>query len=328
MNKDMVPTVPTPNTIAGALYGMADTLRGAFKDGELALTPETARDMIVSLRSAASNVGLLFSLEADEEGHYNLKTMGHVWMLADLLKAGDMVPSSYKSPEQVAIGLMKAGEIGVEPISGLGNIMIINNRPSVWGDLAQALVQRTGAIADHFKEEVGERPAPGLALKDWPDSYGWRVGFSRVGQGTAYVQTYTVADAKRAGLWMNTKKQPWITDPSTMLFNRARARALRDGFSDKLFGMGIIEEQRDFAAESPSLIGHSGGGSMLDADEPVTEVGNAMPNYEDREPPQEPQEGEEPEPTTDAAQEQPEAAQEPATDAQEGDDDQPSLLRE
>lgn len=279
----------TPHLIANNLQSAESMLRDldALDEGQL----KTLRRMLLA---AASNVRLLFELEADpDSGEFRLQNYGQAWMLADLLKAGDMVPSSYKTQEQVVVGLMKSMEIGVSPISGLANIMIVNNRPSVWGDLAQALVQRTGVISDHFKEEIGEKPAPGLELQKWSDTYGWRVGFYRVGQKTPYVQEYTVADAKRAHLWMNTKKQPWITDPATMLFNRARARAIRDGFADKLFGLGIIEEQRDFETlEPPRLTDQSAAPKpSLADDEPETEVAGeaaAMPDYTDRGAPETP----------------------------------------
>lgn len=273
--------VPTPHKIANNLESIAGMIREF--DGD----EQQKKLAIRMLATAASNVTLLFELKADENGEYRLETYGHAWMLADLLRAGDMVPSSYKTPEQVVIGLMKAMEIGVSPISGLSNIMIVNNRPSVWGDLAQAMVQRADVIVNHSKEEVGEAPTPGLELKDWSPTYGWKVSFWRRGQAEPYSATYTVADAKRAGLWMNTKKLPWISDPSVMLFNRARARALREGFADKLFGMGIIEEQRDFDTAPSALLEGSSGPSTpsLADDEPVTALGapeTAMPNYEER----------------------------------------------
>lgn len=241
MASSALTVIPTPNNISSNL----DTIETMLDDPN----PDT-RLVKKMLRQAAANVRLLFELRVDEEtGEFRLGNYGQAWMLADLLQAGDMVPSSYKSAEQVVIGLMKATEIKVSPISGLSGIMIVNNRPSVWGDLAQALVQRSGQITDHSKEEIGDKPAPGTELADWSLSYGWRVSFSRKGQETAYVREYTVTDSKRAGLWMDTKRRPWITDPSAMLFNRARARALRDGFSDCLLGMGIIEEDRDYAPE-------------------------------------------------------------------------------
>lgn len=252
--------IPTPDRIANNLASIEDMLEGDLMD------EQNVKMVKRMLRQAASNVRLLFELSADDTtGEFRLQNYGQAWMLADLLKNGKMVPSSYDNDEQVVIALMKGMEIGIPPISALGNIMIINNRPSVWGDLAQALVERTHLITDHSKEEIGTIPTPGTELNNFSPDYGYRVTFTRKGVATPYEGKFTVANAKRSGLWMNTSKKPWIQSPERMLFNRARAFALRDGFSDCLFGMGIVEEQRDFEAVEPALLA----GPSAE-DEPVT----------------------------------------------------------
>jgi hypothetical protein len=177
--------------------------------------------------------------------------------MAKLLIDANCVPASYArrdaTPQQVRagliIGLMKSVEIGVPPITGLNGIVIINNRPSVWGDLAVALVQRGGQLANQQIMQIGSEPAPRTPLNQWDDGFGFQVSMWRKGQDSAYVGKFTVADARRAGLWENTSKQPWIYYPKDMLFNRARAKALRAGFADALHGMGIVEEERDVAPE-------------------------------------------------------------------------------
>lgn len=279
----------TPDTI-GASLESADNILARPDD----MDAEQFKLLRRIIRTAAANVRMLFELEADpDSGEFKLQNYGQAWMLADLLRNGDMVPSSYKTPEQVVIGLMKAMEIGVSPISGLANIMIINNRPSVWGDLAQALVQRAGVWDHHQKEELnGPAPGPEVSLANWPDDYGWRVSIWRKGNPEPFVGEYTVGRAKRAGLWGNTKKVPWITDPISMLFNRARAFAIREGFADKLFGMGIIEEQMDYdSPRGPLALENQVPKQLtnLADDEPETGV-EEQPNYAERGEPETPQE--------------------------------------
>ena len=57
---------------------------------------------------------------------------------------------------------------------------------------------------------------------------------------------FSVADAKKAGLWGKTG--PWTQYSDRMLKMRARGFALRDGFSDVLRGLGIAEEVQDYQA--------------------------------------------------------------------------------
>jgi len=54
-----------------------------------------------------------------------------------------------------------------------------------------------------------------------------------------------VKDAKRAHLWNNPKRDPWMKYPQRMLMARARAYALREGFADCLSGLSIAEEIQD-----------------------------------------------------------------------------------
>lgn len=175
--------------------------------------------------------------------------------MANLLLDAGCVPTSYvgSNPQgtraKLIIGLMKSVEIGVPPITGLNGIMIVNNRPSVWGDLAVSLIQRSGNLKSHTVRKIGPEPIPGTALKDWDDGFGFVVTMWRKGQDDPYVGEFTVGDARRANLWENHKKQPWIYYPKDMLFNRARAKPMRAGFADALHGMGIVEEERDIAPD-------------------------------------------------------------------------------
>lgn len=155
----------------------------------------------------------------------------------------------------VAMGVLKVLEIGLPPQTGLAFLLPINGRFSIWGDGAWALIQRGGHLASHkvewhWPDNFNKHTTP---LDKWPDDIGCTVSMWRVGQSDPYVNEYTVGRAKRAGLWNNAYKKPWITDPERMLFNRARAYCQRDGFSDDLFGLSIVEEVQDYAAPPKQL---------------------------------------------------------------------------
>jgi hypothetical protein len=165
--------------------------------------------------------------------------------------ADDKIIHAKGDPNQplIIMGILKALEVGLPPITGLSYLLPINDRFTIWGDGAVALAQAKGLIVNHKKTVIGPALQPGLELADWPDEYGVEVRFWRKGQEDPYVGRYTVGDAKRARLWMNINKKPWIENPDRMLFNRARAFALRDGFADALSGLSIAEEVRDMTPE-------------------------------------------------------------------------------
>lgn len=75
-----------------------------------------------------------------------------------------------------------------------------------------------------------------------------------VRQGASAVTArFSVADAKKAGLW--GKQGPWQQYPARMLQLRARGFALRDAFPDVLRGIISAEEARDMPTEATPYAG-------------------------------------------------------------------------
>lgn len=137
------------------------------------------------------------------------------------------------SQDDVFMIIQSGLELGVRPLQALTGIMIVNGRCSVWGDLALALVLRSGLV-----EEWYERPAKEALAKG--EGY---FKIRRKGNKNFTEVYYSVQDAKTAELW--GRSGPWTTNPGRMLQMRARAFALRDAFADVLKGLAIVEEQMD-----------------------------------------------------------------------------------
>jgi hypothetical protein len=70
------------------------------------------------------------------------------------------------------------------------------------------------------------------------------VRFQRRDMDEAMEVAFSIADAKKAGLW--GKSGPWTQYPDDMLEWRAVARASKRYFSDILLGLGIAEELQDY----------------------------------------------------------------------------------
>lgn len=184
-------------------------------------------------------------LKVGEFGYIVPRNVEEAARMAQAVIAGKLAPSSYDNdPGKILLGIMSALEAGLPPLYGLRQIAIINNRPVIWGDAAMALVQSKNLIDEYHEEQIGTAPTT-TDLTKWPDDYGWRVTIKRKGQKGAYVGEFTVGMAKRAKLWLNPKKVPWMEHPDRMLKIRARAFPLRDGFADALAGLAIREEVED-----------------------------------------------------------------------------------
>jgi hypothetical protein len=182
------------------------------------------------------------------------RTVEEVGRVADAIMHAGMVPKSYEGPNDKAtkaklmIGIMKGLEVGFGPITALSTICIIGNRPCVWGDGAVALCDRGGAVewVKHgFEGDEGK--------DDWTAFY----QIKRRSHEEPYEARFSVKDAKRAHLWANPKRVPWIEYPQRMLLARARAFALREGFADFLMGLSIVEEAQDLPPEPAPIVDKS-----------------------------------------------------------------------
>ena len=150
--------------------------------------------------------------------------------IAGILGKSDIVPKDMVGkPANILLALMFGNEIGLTPAQALQNIMVVNVRPSLWGDATMGLV-----IASDVYEDS----------KDSFDPATQTATFAVKRRGKEWlVRTFSKTDAERAKLW--TKEGPWQQYPQRMLFHRARSWALRDAFPDVLKGIRYFEEERD-----------------------------------------------------------------------------------
>ena len=221
------------------------------------------------------------------------RTIDEVARVANAVIVAGLAPNSYEGRDdkertsKIIIGIMKGAEVGFPPITALSTIAIINGRPCIWGDGAVALIQSSGQVEKVEQFYEGQEEPDGL-----PDNYTAVYSIYRKGQETPYVGRFSVGDAKRARLWANPRKAPWMDYPKRMLMMRARAFALRDGFADRLMGLSIAEEAQDIqpvaepistsflddapnAGAAPAL--EAGGSTPLPLDASATEAPGAPP---------------------------------------------------
>ncbi len=169
---------------------------------------------------------------------------------AKIIAKTDFVPKDYKNkPGNVLIAIQWGAEIGVQPMQAMQNIACINGRPSIYGDLALALCLAS-CVCEYVNETFDEPTMTATCA------------VKRRG-GVERVETFSQADAEKAGLWQTEAKvtrykkggggkyttdndSPWFRYPKRMLQMRARGFALRDAFPDVLKGLITAEEARDY----------------------------------------------------------------------------------
>jgi hypothetical protein len=163
-----------------------------------------------------------------------LASFDDAFRFSKMVAASEFAPKDFRGkPESCLLAIQHGSEIGLSPMQSLQNIACINGRPAIWGDAALAV-----AMASPVCESVTE------TIDGEGDNMVATCTAKRRGYEKPTVVRFSVADAKKAGLWGKTG--PWSQYSKRMLQLRARGFALRDAFPDVLKGLVTAEEAQDY----------------------------------------------------------------------------------
>ena len=171
-----------------------------------------------------------------------LQTMAEAMTYAKMVANSEFAPKDFRGkPESCLLAIDLGSSIGLSPIQSLQSIAVINGRPTIWGDAALALVQ-SSPVCEYVREY----------LEGEGDNLTAVCEAKRQGYPSPSVSRFSVADAKKAGLW--GKSGPWTQYPTRMLALRARGFALRNAFADALRGLITAEEARDYPTQPEPVV--------------------------------------------------------------------------
>jgi len=159
------------------------------------------------------------------------QSLDEAFRVAQAIAASGLAPRGLDKPEQVMVAIMAGAELGLAPFQALQSFAIVNNRPTLWGDGLMAVARARGIKAREWLDGEGDAAVAHCEV-------------TRPDTGETIARSFSVSDAKKAGLW--NKQGPWQQYPKRMLQMRARAWALRDGCADMLRGFQVREEVEDF----------------------------------------------------------------------------------
>lgn len=238
------------------------------------------------------------------------KSTAEAMELAKTLASSQLIPKAFQQrPGDVFVAMMWSHSLGIPIVQGLQGIAVINGKPSLYGDALLAVCMGSGQMADIEETVTGSADNLTATCK-----------VTRRGKPTPVVSTFSMADARAAGLL--GKPGPWKQYTSRMLKMRARAFALRDAFPDVLSGIASAEEMQDVE-----------GTATEKATENITEQVAKMPRRRSKLPVQAPKEGTEAEVVKPAAPAQelplppePEPAPAPAPEAPAAEGEEIGLL--
>jgi hypothetical protein len=147
-----------------------------------------------------------------------------------------------ETPEQALMRLQAGLELGLSPIWAICNIMVVNGRPSVWGDAMLGLVLRHPECEDVIETVENEGTENETAVCE----------VRRRGR-VPVIRKFSITDVRRAGL---DRKMQSVhgSYPARMRAMRARSWACRDAFADALRGLAVVEDVRDYVERQVTKI--------------------------------------------------------------------------
>lgn len=198
-----------------------------------------------------------------EDGLMVAKTSNDEWRIANMMIKSAALPQQFKNIPQVIMALQFLKAHKLPPMIAIRQTTIINGTLSIWGELPKALVKRSG-LMKQMQESIYDNQYNEICLKNKnlnATIFGASCMIEGV-DGTTVERSFTVEDAKKAGLW---DKDIWKKYPKRMLQMRARGWALKDFAPEILSGIAIAEYDFDSVIEeTDGEIRQVTGGSVAD----------------------------------------------------------------
>lgn len=182
-------------------------------------------------------------------GTIELTKIEDLFALAKWICASGVLPSCYQKPEQVLVAIQTGSEVGLTPMASVNSIYVVHGTPAWRTRAARALVRKSGLLEPGTDIESGYvhgEKCTGKAKECVDDCVGWCTTHRR-GMARPHRTEFTIGDARRAGLYPNSKEAAvWNKYPSRMLMHRAIGFELDDGFSEVMLGYTIQEAVEDW----------------------------------------------------------------------------------
>ncbi len=195
--------------------------------------------------------------QKNEISFMDFSNFENAWKCAEMISKARCIPKEFQgNPSDILVAIQFGNDLGMKPMTSLQNIMIVNNKPSIYGDAMLAVCMAFPDFIDCIETYDSEKQEASCTVK--------RKGREPV------TRAFNKKMAEAAKLWGKVSStgmpSPWVTNPERMLQFRARGFALRDMFPDVLKGMPTVEEMRDVESfkEQKSIEEKSTAESMKD----------------------------------------------------------------
>jgi hypothetical protein len=163
--------------------------------------------------------------------------MSELAEFSKMVMASGLAPKSFRHPSAIALVCIQGSELGLTACTSLQGLISINGTIGFRSKFLAQLV--IGSPVCEIWKVLESQNAEMVG----------RVEVKRRGWSEAQIVTYTMEDAKTAGLWAGS--DVWKKHPRDMLIARAITRAATRHFPDVLGGVQVETELLDATAPPP-----------------------------------------------------------------------------
>jgi len=162
------------------------------------------------------------------------KRMSEMLAFAAELAKSKIVPVAYAgNPSGIFAAIQYGKELGLGPMVSLQNIAVINGKPSLGSDMMLGLAMKHPEWGGY---EILKETSTEASVKVY------RVHKKLGDKVIAYTASFSVEDAKRAGLLPAKPESAWSKWLPNMLLHRAVSFVIRKAFPDAFMGLYSVEE--------------------------------------------------------------------------------------
>lgn len=184
-----------------------------------------------------SEAAVAVSEESQVAKFDDFSNVGQMTEFAKVLIASKMLPPAYNSPEKVVAAVVQGKELGMDAMTAINNLHVIQGKPTLSVHAIAALLKKAGVMYEIVKdyEPVYEKNDDGKeVLIDRITT----IKFSQFKHDRWFENeiSFTMKEAKKQDL---TSKDNWKRMPNIML--RARALAIGARFSAPEALLGLYE---------------------------------------------------------------------------------------
>lgn len=163
-----------------------------------------------------------------------IEQWGPILDLATAISQSRLAPSSLKSPQQIAVVILKGLELNIPPMTAVQSLHVVKGKVGMSAELMRSLVYQRCPGAQIIPVE---QTATRCALE------------GRRGNHPPMTVEFTIQEAQQIGLVKGDSA--WATYPADMLYARATSRLCRRLFPDIIMGC-YTQEEVDSVTPAPN----------------------------------------------------------------------------